>query len=218
MRKAANVIAIISFLINTIGVLIIILVTRSFPVWAWLIWILYELVGFVILVTRPTMIDSDHKVACGVLTLLFISVLAGIFTFCIPDHRPSSGRTYNYYSNSHSSTFRADSPYKVGQKVKLLSSRWEGNTLYKEGSVGTIVNITDNGLFFVVRFDSHGGGDDEVKLSKYCVTKINETPTVIDSKPLGNARSELTELKQLYEDGLISEKEYELKKKQILGL
>lgn len=216
MRKAANVIAIISFLINTIGGLIIILVTRSFPVWAWLLWILYELVGFVILVTRPTMIDSDHKVACGVLTLLFISVLAGIFTFCIPDYRPSINRQPSHYSNPYSSSLQANFEYKVGQKVRLKDSGWEGDIPYKGGTIGTVVHVSSDGLLLTVRFDSNDG--DEIKISKYCVEEIKGESIDLKPKPLNDARSELTELKQLYEDGLISEKEYELKKKQILGL
>lgn len=45
----------------------------------------YSIIDFIILVWRETEVSSGRKTAAGVLTLIFCSLIGGIFTICIPD-------------------------------------------------------------------------------------------------------------------------------------
>ena len=43
------------------------------------------IIRLIILCCRESEIESGHKVRCGVYTLLFVSVIGGILTLCIPE-------------------------------------------------------------------------------------------------------------------------------------
>lgn len=55
------------------------------PVLFWILFVALVIIRLIILCCRNSEIESGHKVRCGVWTLLFVSTIGGILTFCIPD-------------------------------------------------------------------------------------------------------------------------------------
>ncbi len=56
----------------------------SYPLWLWAIWFLYVIMQFFILIWRQIETTNGNKVACGVCTLIFVSVIGGVLTLCLP--------------------------------------------------------------------------------------------------------------------------------------
>lgn len=56
----------------------------GYPDWAWALWTTYCLIMLIILVWRQGTTSYGKKVACGIFTLLFCSLIGGILTLCIP--------------------------------------------------------------------------------------------------------------------------------------
>ena len=58
---------------------------QASPAWLWVLWIIFVIVRFIILLWRQSSVANGRKVACGVCTLLFASLIGGILTLCIPE-------------------------------------------------------------------------------------------------------------------------------------
>ena len=72
-------------------------VTQNYPTWVWILAVLFIFVRLIILIWRQTSADDGNKVGCGVCTLLFVSIIGGILTLCIPNEtvsKPVSSPTY----------------------------------------------------------------------------------------------------------------------------
>lgn len=50
----------------------------------WIIWGISLVVRIAVLIWRQISVNNGKKVACGVCTLLFASLIGGILTLCIP--------------------------------------------------------------------------------------------------------------------------------------
>lgn len=50
----------------------------------WGLWITYVIVGFLVLITRRFFINEGSRLGIGLMTLIFVSIIGGIFTFLIP--------------------------------------------------------------------------------------------------------------------------------------
>ena len=61
--------------------------TVPYPTWVWVLWVIFVIVMLIILIWRQTAVENGHKVGCGVCTLLFVSVIGGILTLCIPENQ-----------------------------------------------------------------------------------------------------------------------------------
>ena len=59
---------------------------HDFPDWIWIIWGVMIAIRIGVLIYRERQVYLGFKTACGILTLIFVSVLGGIFTLCIPEH------------------------------------------------------------------------------------------------------------------------------------
>ena len=55
------------------------------PVLFWIFFVALSLIRLLLLICRNSEIESGHKVRCGVWTLLLVSTIGGILTFCIDD-------------------------------------------------------------------------------------------------------------------------------------
>ena len=57
--------------------------------WVWFLWIIFLILRLVILIWRQSSVSRGYKVGCGVCTLLFVSLIGGILTLCIPNDQLS---------------------------------------------------------------------------------------------------------------------------------
>lgn len=56
-------------------------------IWLWIIWGLSLVVRIIILIWRQISVNNGKKIACGVCTLIFASLIGGILTLCIPQNQ-----------------------------------------------------------------------------------------------------------------------------------
>ncbi len=61
------------------------IVFNASPVWLWVYVIIATLGRIAILIWRQYATSNGKKVACGVCTLIFASLIGGILTLCIPE-------------------------------------------------------------------------------------------------------------------------------------
>ena len=93
MKKAASIVTLINaiLIIVTTEILSFILpfliryeISKAFQI-AWMIvWHLYILFMIFILLWRRHSVENGNNIACGIVTLLFVSTIGGILTLCIP--------------------------------------------------------------------------------------------------------------------------------------
>lgn len=57
---------------------------EAYPPYVWIIWGIYIVVMLAVLVWRQFSVEFGHKIACGILTIVFVSKIGGILTLCIP--------------------------------------------------------------------------------------------------------------------------------------
>ena len=50
----------------------------------WILYVVLLVVDFVVLIWRQKSVADGHKVACGILTIIFCGAVGGILTLCIP--------------------------------------------------------------------------------------------------------------------------------------
>ena len=53
--------------------------------WLWVVFFIALILRIVILIWRQYSINHGKKVGCGVCTLIFVSLIGGILTLCIPE-------------------------------------------------------------------------------------------------------------------------------------
>ncbi len=58
---------------------------QAYPAWVWVIVIIGIILRLIILIWRQYATSNGKKVACGVCTLIFVSLIGGILTLCIPE-------------------------------------------------------------------------------------------------------------------------------------
>lgn len=58
---------------------------QPYPSYVWILAVIFAIVRLIILIWRQSATNNGKKIACGVCTLLFASLLGGIFTLCIPE-------------------------------------------------------------------------------------------------------------------------------------
>lgn len=56
----------------------------SYPLWVWLLCFGYALLQVIILLWRRHALSEGNKIACGIATLIFVSIPGGILTLCLP--------------------------------------------------------------------------------------------------------------------------------------
>lgn len=101
--------------------------------------------------------------------------------------------------------------FSAAMQTSFLS-RLINNHFSDHGILVTIGNKSGNNIEFYAL-------DNEVSKIKEVETEIlNRRKSIIDDAPQNTSYSDLKNLKQLHEEGIITEHEFDLKKKQILGL
>ncbi len=104
----------------------------SFPSWLWIPVIIGALIRLVILIFRPYQYSEVNKIGYGVITLIFVSLVGGILTFCIPkrelhlEYVPSSAAVASSddpdpskENDESDEPEPTDGPFNEGDRVRL---------------------------------------------------------------------------------------------------
>lgn len=124
--------------------------------WNWVVWIIIRII---ILGCRENAVTNGKKVAVGVLTLLFVSIIGGILTLSIPEKELNG-------NNSNNQTYRG-----------RYNGQAAAPSIYNKNPIYVNSNFTEQQKIVLIQ--------------KY---------------------------KQLLDEGIITKKEFESKKKEILQL
>ena len=153
----------------------------------WIIWIIAIVIQIAILRWRNKCLDNGEKGACGVVTLLFVSLLGGILTLCIPQHELNhySPRKSTSYSSSHLPK-PAASPLERASKISVYEEQ------------------LNKGIITRTEYDRK-------------VAALDGKPAPAPKKPSEDEKIELIrKYKQLLDDGVITQEEFDKKKEDLL--
>ena len=94
----------------------------DFPIWAWVVWFVLLAARLAVLFYREVSIYYCRKVKCGVLTIIFASILGGIFTLCIPEYSlyKVSRRAYYKKMDAIRESSKNDKPVSQNETEKAL--------------------------------------------------------------------------------------------------
>lgn len=223
------------------------------PDWVWIVFGVFAILRIGLLIYREISVYRGNKVLCGVLTLIFASVIGGILTLCIPQeqlygytniikkHKSSStGGTlpsdskYSLHSNSNSSNptnndaqeeikqepefiyVKPDenNPLVVGMEVRVDRSFFDATSVQRveEDDDCKIVSI-DGGAIIIDVDKSYTHFQVETYRENILVKTKN--PNYV-SKELDKF-DELKKYKELLDLKIITQEEFEEKKKELLG-
>ena len=98
-----------------------------YPDWLWILWFVAIILRIVILIWRQDAVDKGNKVACGICTILFVNLVGGILTLCIPEYELNPKKIYNrnhhdsYQCNTYSSESSENTVSKGTNKDETIS-------------------------------------------------------------------------------------------------
>lgn len=162
----------------------------DYPNWVWVVAIIAAILRLVILIWRQYSVSEGNKVACGICTLIFCSVIGGILTLCIPE-----SELYGYSHSTRSSSYKP-TPTKLTPLDRAL--------LYKEYE-----RQLRDGEISRQEYD---------RKTAILEAKAEKPASQSQKKPSEDEKIELlTKYKKLCDDGVITEEEFEKKKKDLLN-
>lgn len=101
----------------------------DYPSWVWIIFAVYFVISLAILIFREMAVSVDNgKIAAAILTIIFVSVVGGIFTFFAnPTYKYNVGKYHGTRTGQSFSTSTTHSQYEARLKTN--------EKLYKEGYI-----------------------------------------------------------------------------------
>ncbi|MDY6367180.1 MAG: SHOCT domain-containing protein [Clostridia bacterium] len=190
-------------------------------------------IGLGIAIYRQKSVEEGHKVACGIITLIFVSIIGGILTLCIPENElngysvnniPAQNNTVNTMIKSVN--IYQNKPYKPLQAS--LSERDKTNKLNLYGSMlqkGTISQSEYEEKVALLGITD--ASEKAQNIEKVIQPDLKPTVTESDVVPVPEKIEEekfteeqkvnlLIKYKSLLDDGVISKEEFDLKKQKLL--
>ena len=201
--------------------------------WLFAIALIYTVAGFLILTARQMNVsEGKNIVAWGVITLLFISVLGGIFTLCIPRSYTSYRPHYSYHTkqSQESAQKNADeiksiedytfvnvssaSEISKGSIVQIIDGFYAGNVGQRviAGDICEVLEVNGDNLVVQVNH-STSFFRAETKIDNVLLKIKN--PNLIEKKELDKFE-EIKKYKELLDLNIITQEEFENKKKELL--
>lgn len=108
--------------------------TAPLAVWViviiWVIWIIALIIQILILRWRDKCLDNGEKGGCGVVTLLFVSLIGGILTLCIPDYEINK-RSYRT-STTYKPSSQASTPLDRASKITVYQEQLQKGIITRE--------------------------------------------------------------------------------------
>ena len=172
-----------------------------YPGWVWVLFVIFAIIRLIILIWRESATSNGKKTGCGIMTLLFCSVIGGILTLCIPEEQLyGSSSSYKPVSDYHEQgTYIKPEPTKT-HSVESQEQRIENNR-----------TLLAKGIITQEEFDQRV---QEIK---------NEYKnTIPKEKPKGQLSEEeiadlIIKYNKMKDDGIITQEEFENKKKDLLS-
>ncbi len=222
MKIAASVFSWLSGIFNIIFAVINMNVLFNFlsPALSIIVVIIFTLLTFAILIWRESSAAYGDKIACGIFTLLFVSLIGGILTLCIPID--DSGSTSVYSTNNNS-------PYVSSYDLmRMLAEEAEG----REKRINANRNLYKKHIITYEELERRVHAIDptapvfppEQTATQSATTETATSENEQESAPTAvniNAENERVELikqyKEMFDNGIISDEEFTKKKNELLN-
>lgn len=72
------------------------------PIWFWIMLIVLAVIRIIVLIWREIALSKHKKMACGICTLLFVSIIGGVLTLAIPFPNRVDAELYSYIMENKS--------------------------------------------------------------------------------------------------------------------
>lgn len=202
-----------------------------FEAWVWVLWAIWFGIRIVVLIWREISVNNGNKVACGVLTIITSALLGGILTLCIPEDQLWSSRSTPSLSK-YKGYKRNASGYSNSSELSPLDRASKLKDLEDEYATGKITMSEYNRRAAIIK-------GEEVK--EEATPVVNEEPTNIpepeiveeievapipepfeapsvEEEPVEESEKIrlVREYKKLLDEGIITQEEFDNKKKQLL--
>lgn len=96
----------------------------------WIVWAIALAIQIAILRWRNKCLDNGEKGGCGVVTLIFVSLIGGILTLCIPDYEINPRRYYKV-SPAQRPVSKQISPLERAQKISIYDEQLNKGVITK---------------------------------------------------------------------------------------
>ena len=162
-----------------------------YPAWLWVLCIVFAILRLILLIWRQYSVSQGKKVACGVLTLIFASVIGGILTLCIPEYQ-----LYGY------APVKRSTPYQSSNLPKPAATPLE-----RASKISVYEEQLNKGIITRTEYDRK-------------VAALDGKTVPVSTAPKKPSEDEKIELlqkyKKLLDDGVITQEEFDKKKEDLL--
>ena len=200
--------------------------TVAFPIWAWIVFIVFVIVRLLILFWREASVENGHKIACGIVTMIFISVLGGIFTLCVPieeDDDANKKRPY-WYNDPSAPQDMLENPFsnsKRSKELQLARTFFDKGIITQEEYDNRVKEINTRFDSFVNEYGADADPSPSFKTADSTTADadvseserqedIDNSANDSEDSPDDNS-SLLKQYKQLLDDGFITQEAYDAK-------
>ena len=211
--------------------------------WLILIAVAYTIIGIIVLICRDIAVaNGEHVIAWAVITLLFISLLGGIFTFGV-ESSSSGYRPRKYYYPKKTKEMEestpieepefvfvnpsSDNPIKVGNKAKVKEGFYISSIGQRVNAeeMCEIVDLSDSNVTISINRSNSvfnattqiGNIMIEVKNPKFVQKQENVSSTDNDGpNEKSDKFEEIKRYKELLDLNIITQEEFDAKKKELL--
>lgn len=159
------------------------------PAWLWVIFVIALIVRLIILIWRIVSLNYDNRIAAGIFTLIFVSVIGGILTFMIPEEH-----SRYYYENRYKTTSSSNylSPLGRAQKMQEYEKQLENHEITYDDYKKKVAALDEK------KNDTNAPSKES--------NKMNDTEKV----------EAIAKYKTLLDSGAITQEEYDKKKEELL--
>lgn len=174
IRRASTIVCAVVFVLNSVANIILLNIGQDLnrpyrvpaPIWLWIVVIVAIVLKLVLLLLRPVMLNNYHRVACAVLSLLFLSIIGGIMTFAaeegLPHKAASSKKVKINYSLLHDSGHK----FEIGEIVKLKDGRQGSKANYAAGTKGKVTKVSADNTMITVCFITSNGDEEYLPIHR----------------------------------------------------
>ena len=182
-------------------------ITKPYPDEVWVAYGIGVFLLFIFNIIATTLVDKKDFKTAGIFSVFLCGVLGGIFILL---ENPTPARAVQTYQQNEVANKYPE--IKVGQIYELLHDTFKADQVIAKGTKVKILLVTKNEIIGV--FHDQDGYSRQVRLFPEDITHQNDKPINTNKKSVFD---QLREYKALVDEGVITQEEFEDKKKELLS-
>lgn len=215
---------------------------RDYPDWIWIIWGVMIAIRIGVLIYRERQVYLGFKTKCGILTILFASLLGGILTLCIPEHILYGYDTdpYENYGVTKKETSETpkpaivpeipkeepefifvkptdNHPVTIGEEVRVFRSFYvaSATALVQDTDKCEVIAIEEDSVTITVYKESEQFNA-QTNIDNILIKEKNPNYVSKEEQEQKDKFEEIKKYKELLDLNIITQEEFDVKKKELL--